>query len=190
MELDALYKVIEGSSAIYVLFAASLPRSFKMKGYASSSGRLDVVARSMANVAAIEPSASVLVVFSDYSTVLLARPGLPSLSEVEIMNDVLTVISRGSGEYFSIFRTSFEELIDRMSLSHSLVLLKEGGGTEDLSGRKAFFLGSNVDMSADAEEIIMRRGGVSASIGPLSLHADHVVAFVAWMRSSKLNSST
>lgn len=175
---------IEGSSAIYALFTAALPKSFRAKGYASSSGRLDVIARSIMNVAAIEPSAAVIALFGGLDAFLLAPPRCcERATEMEIMTDMLIAVTKGAGAHTSLFYSSVDELLDRISVSHPLVLLKEAGGIGDIGGKKAFFLGSNVDMPASLEQRLIQRGAASVSVGPFSLHADHVIAFIAWLRS-------
>ncbi|MCX8195748.1 MAG: hypothetical protein N3F67_01495 [Acidilobaceae archaeon] len=179
------------SGAYVIVSPTGATKPFALRGYAGSSGRLDVVARCII-ASSIEPSAAVyaLLLGPPNPPKLLVAPAgcCAGLRELELMADMSRALKRGEGEWLHVRDQGLEELLGWLSRDHEIVLLEERGKNallyrELVLGRKAMFLGSHLDMPPEALSLVRRYAKASVSVGPRSLHADHVVAFLAWLRS-------
>ncbi|MEN2999583.1 MAG: hypothetical protein ABDH61_03315 [Acidilobaceae archaeon] len=179
------------SSAYVIVSSTGVTRPFSLRGYAGASGRLDVIARSILALS-LEPSSLLYAL-------LLGPPGPPKvivappsccigLTELEIMAEISRALKRGEGDWVQVREQGAEELLYQLSKQYELVLLEERGRNALkerwlIAGRKAMILGSHVDMPPEVLALARRYARASISVGPRSLHADHVIAFLAWLRS-------
>lgn len=174
-----------------IVSSTGVTRPFSLKGYAGASGRLDVVARSILALS-LEPSASLYALLLGPPSppkVVVAPPSCClGLTEPDVMAEISRALKRGEGNRLAVREQGAEELFYQLSKQYELVLLEERGRNalrerELIAGEKAMVLGSHVDMPPDIAAIAKRYAVASVSVGPRSLHADHVIAFLAWLRS-------
>ena len=184
---------------VYVVISptARTDGNYLAKGYAGPSGRLDVVARSYL---AISESS-----FKFYA-LLLGPPRAPRIllapsecrskvsSERSFMVEASKAL-RGLDSCFKVIEGGVETLSYILSKeTSSVLLLREEGGDvsrhlRELCGdRPAFIAGSHIDPPEDVARYIERSlKPVKVSVGPLSLHTDHVFGYISLLRIGREN---
>jgi tRNA (pseudouridine54-N1)-methyltransferase len=190
--VGGLLDVVLGSAGclFVVVSPTGVTGGFRLRGYAGSSGRLDVIARCIL-VSQLCPRCGFIGVLLGPPRpprVLVVKPGVVFRSERHVVVELARVLERGSTEYMEVLDVGFEWLVNvigRSGFRH--VLLKEDGRSafKDpglVSGRAAFYLGSHVDMPDWAEALVRRSGAISVSLGPLSVHTEHAMLAVLLLR--------
>lgn len=194
LHLGLLEDVLNSSSSLYVVVSSTAVTrgGFKLRGYASATGRLDVIARCIM-VSQLDPS-------SGFIAILLGPPSPPRIvvvkqgccrgvySERWFMLELSRVLSRGTTDIMEVIDVDVERLIHvigRSGFKH--VILKEDGVNafrkpELVRGRIAFYLGSHVDMPGWIEETLLKQGALKVSLGPLSVHSEHAILAVLFLR--------
>ncbi|MEM1927614.1 MAG: hypothetical protein QXS85_02620 [Acidilobaceae archaeon] len=190
---DSSLKRLDECNSIYCVVSPTATTSpFKPRGYASSAGRIDIVARCM----------YVLSAFSGrvcFMGALLGPPSPPKLvldtkprysSEREAAVELSRALKRGGSGSILVLEESIEKvLLEAKRLGFALTLLREDGVSvlENLSlieGRRLFLLGSQVDIPEHIESYAISLGASVVSVGPVSLHTEHVIAFIEWLRET------
>ncbi len=189
----ALDDILSSVEYLFVTVSSTgVTSRFRLRGYAGSSGRLDVIARC---ILALQPYSH-----CGFIGVLLGPPRPPRVlimrspgstvfrSEKQVMVEIARALEHGSTEYMRVLDVGFERLvhvIGKNGFKH--VLLKEDGvnvfrNPSLIVGRTAFYLGSHVDMPDWAEEVVRRSGAIKVSIGPRSVHAEHVILAILLLK--------
>ena len=189
--VDSLFVVVSPTAAT---------GGFRLKGYAGSSGRLDVIARCIM-VVQLYPS-------SGFLGVLLGPPSPPKVlfmktwecpgfrSERHVMVEIARALARSSSGCIEVLDVDFERLVHVVSESgFRAVLLREDGvnafrNPDLVGGRAAFYLGSQIDMPSWAEDVVRRYGAVTVSLGPLSVHSEHAIIAVLSLRDPSIAGTT
>ena len=169
----------------------------RLKGYASSSGRLDVVARVW--LAVKEFPRTIL------ASVLLGPPNPPITivagdrcrgrvsSERGFISEYVVGIRRGRGCMKILRGIGLHDLLQTTKKSgFTIVYLHESGvdvANRSLAGilcseRVAFVMSSHVDMPQSEERIVRAFSDAIISLGPLSYHAEHAALAAASARES------
>ncbi len=192
--------IFDSYSTIYVVIsktARTVP-DFPIRGYAGPSGRLDVIARSVASLFSVSKKGRDLFI-----AVLLGKPYPPkfflidkkciekNVSEKSIMRLLRILLSKP--EYKgckNFYVNSLKELFNIINeLNFRLILLEESGTDieefVDLLNKDkiAFILGSHVDIPDYIKEVIKKLGAISVSIEAKSLLTSHVILYIAYLRA-------
>ncbi len=178
---------------VYVVVSATARGDglFPFKGYAGASGRVDVVARCFNAASLVDPGACIVgfLLGSPAPKALVGLPGCcGGFSERGLIVEFSRVLRGGSSGFLSALEVGFESFLNMLvGNGFKIVLLDEKGynvmGEPRLAcGRAAFFLGSHVDMPGWVEGSVRGFASSTLSIGPYSLHSEHVIAFLGWLR--------
>ncbi|MEM0340479.1 MAG: hypothetical protein QW065_04610 [Acidilobaceae archaeon] len=189
---------LTGCQAVYcVVSPTAVTASFKPRGYASSAGRIDIIARCM----------YVLSFFSGtcFLGVLLGPPDPPKIvfdarpsytSEREAVLSLSKALKRGRLGTLEVMSESPEKLwLKVRRFGFKFTLLKEEGenalsNPHLVEGQRLFFLGSQIDMPEHLQSFVLSLGADVISVGPMSLHTEHVIAFVEWLRRTGVRALT
>ena len=173
---------------VYVIVSPTSPTKgpLPMRGYASRAGRVDVVARALTEIrrgSAIlavlegppEPPKTLVYVWQPECVIASERQAIVEISRA--------LLSKSS--CIRLVSTGLDTLLYEISRSYeNLILLDEKGDRLDIyPTRAAFFMGSHIDIPPQHYERISKIAR-RASIGPLSYHTEHVVAYLEWARTS------
>ncbi|BAN90031.1 hypothetical protein [Aeropyrum camini] len=166
---------------------------YPIRGYAGPSGRLDVVAR--AYLAVLESNAvlAALLMSGALSPRLLIAPASCRdrvRSERSFMVEASRAL-RGRPSCFIVEDGGVEALIFTLKKFKPRILLSERGRDVSLhldevcSSTPAFIAGSHVDPPRELLERLERSlgGFIRVSVGPLSLHTDHVFLLLSALRA-------
>jgi tRNA (pseudouridine54-N1)-methyltransferase len=88
-------------------------------------------------------------------------------------------IRSSPGIYIS--RRSFEQVLDDLAPVSRLVYLKEDGTDvrqQQLDGDLTFVLSDHQDLAESEEDMLVARGPLTVTLGPLSYHADHCITIM------------
>jgi len=190
--VEMLEGVLRSSGGLFVVVSSTgVTSGFRLRGYAGSSGRLDVIARCViaSRLASGFGFLGVLLGPPRPPRVLVVGPGceVPG-GERGVMVEISRALTRGSSGCFEVVDVDVERLIyliDKSGFRH--VILREDGANafwrrELLGGRAAFYMGSHVDMPGWVESLVRRYGAQPVSLGPRSLHAEHAILAVLLLR--------
>jgi len=155
---------------------------FRLKGYASSSHRLDIAARvikaSFCTAEGIRDDVRVYVYMADTGIVLEFLPEHARCAEKDIMRGIRGKLCKG--EYMVLNPPGgIATLVEEFS-PDTTIILEEGGSdisslSSLLSKRAAVLLGGREDIPS---EMLSGLEAERISIGPLSYLASHAVSFV------------
>lgn len=187
-------EVLGSSESLFVVVSSTAVTrgGFRLRGYAGSTGRIDVIARCIV--------ASQLSSDSGFVGVLLGPPSPPKVlvvkpaclgggvSEKGVVLEISRALKYERTRCMEVLDLDVERLIHligRSGFRH--VLLREDGVNiftkpELVSGRVAFYLGSHVDMPRWVEDLLESRGATVVSVGPHSLHSEHVILAILMLR--------
>jgi tRNA (pseudouridine54-N1)-methyltransferase len=80
-----------------------------------------------------------------------------------------------------VWRRNLEETLSRLSEMGEITLLAEDGEdveTVDFPENVVFVLSDHLNLTEGEEEIVRKYAKKAVSVGPLSLHSDHVIAII------------
>ncbi len=192
----SLKAALESSVSAFLVVSATArtsPEGIPLRGYAGPSGRLDVVARAFEAVVERDSLALALLLGPPNPPLLVAaswecRAGLGG--ERGFVRAFAEAF-RGRGCLQLYPGVSLRDLLSMASRRMRVVLLSEGGvdvgsreALEALCSRALFILGSHVDMPQAEEEVARSYADAVVSVGPLSYHTEHVIAFIETLRMS------
>ena len=187
-------------NTVFVVVSSTAVTSpnFPLRGYAGPSGRLDVLARSVAALFSVPGSEGSLFI-----AVLLGKPSPPRIFLIErgclkeglTERGVITVFRRllSKSRYEGCYELNIDSVeylfLKLKKLGYKLILLDEGGNdiekVKDVlsENRIAFILGSQVDIPDNIKNFLEKElNVVSLSIERRSLLASHVILYVAYLR--------
>jgi tRNA pseudouridine-54 N-methylase len=186
-------------SVFVVVSSTGVTGGFRLRGYAGGSGRLDVIARCVMVVQLYSGSGLLGVLLGPPSPpkVLVVRAWeCPSFrSERQVMVEIAKALTRGSSGCMEVLDVSFERLVHVLNVSgFRHVLLAEDGvnafkNSYLVAGRIAFYLGSQIDMPRWAEDVVKRYGAVRVSLGPRSVHSEHVILTILSLRDPSISTA-
>ncbi len=165
--------------------------TFSLRSLAGTSGRLDVVLRSI--LAAFRWGGGLRRDVLFYA--LLEGPPRPPLvievrgpeleslpaSEVELARVFCQVYSGEEVPGFRAYRESFESLIARLSERFKVVYLHEGGRdirSVELGDDTLFVLGNHEGLDRESEEFLKRMSVPWVSLGPIAYLTSHCIVLV------------
>jgi tRNA (pseudouridine54-N1)-methyltransferase len=198
--LRAAQEVLGNADTIYIVISptARTKGDFPSRGYAGHSGRLDVVARAAASALYFDEKTAFVAVLlgppEPPKTLVITRRCLSAseLGERTIMNLFRRLLKRGSHRGCLALDLGISEVLYIISkLEFETIYLHEGGDDVEevidvvIRGRKAFVLGSHVDIPKDYEIIVRKYAMRTVSVGPKSLLTSHVILYLSLIRTLK-----
>jgi len=195
-----LSEFLKKYNTVYIVISPTAITSpnFPLKGYAGPSGRLDVLARSVAALFSVPGTEKSLFI-----AILLGKPSPPRIFLIEksclkkglTERDVIIVFRKllSKTKYNGCYElniNSVEYLFLKLKkLDFKLILLDEKGNDieeiKDVLGenRIAFILGSQVDIPNNIKNVLKKElNAISLSIEKKSLLASHVILYIAYLR--------
>ncbi|MFN4045968.1 MAG: hypothetical protein ACK4H7_01335, partial [Acidilobaceae archaeon] len=164
---------------------------FPVRGYAGVSGRVDVLARCFSVTSLVDPEACIVgfLLGSKAPKALVGLPGCcGGFRERDLIVEFSRVLRGDSSRFLGALEVDFKVFLDLLvDKGFKVLLLSEKGYNvmeepQLVCGRVALFLGSHVDMPGWVEDQVRRFASSTLSIGPYSLHSEHVIAFLGWLR--------
>lgn len=170
--------------------------NFPSRGIAGSTGRLDVIARSILSILKFSINKRRNMVLK---ALLLGPPNPPLLLEVygglvkeeytnelEVVEAIRKTMRGLQLDGFYVRRVSFKKLLGEVIDEHERVYYLREDGEIFTSGIKpaktvAFILGSHVDIPREYEEIIDRMGIRRVSLGSISYLTSQCIVIVNWL---------
>lgn len=170
---------------IYIIVSSTgrTQPTWPLKGYAGPSGRLDVIARSMTTIR--KPSELYAILLGPPTPPLVLRytpSGCILSTEKQAMIEIARAML-GKSSCITVEDVEPEQLIMQLSKNKGLILLsEEGKRTGKPPSGKAFLLGAHIDPPRRYKDMGARLAEDVISIGPLSYHTSHVIAYLEWAR--------
>ncbi len=167
--------------------------NFPLKGIASSTGRLDVIARAILAATTLKTNAYIIV-----KALLLGPPKPPLLlevhipqvkhtygNEVEVVDDIRKAMLGEVVNGFYIEHTSFKRTLSELIDANKNVyyLHEEGDSFKTIkpSATIAFILGSHVDIPVEYERVIDQYKIRRISLGSISYLTSQCIIIVNWL---------
>jgi len=171
--------------ALYVVTSPTAPTAppIPARGYASRAGRIDVVARVFTETRPGSAAVAILQGPPGPHVTLVYEPGECVLEgERQAVAEIARALS-GAGGCVRRVDAGLPEVVHwARKLYPRLVLLEEGARPLAVAGEPtAYFMGAHVDMREEDRRLVARVAE-PASVGPLSYHSEHVVAYLEWAR--------
>jgi tRNA pseudouridine-54 N-methylase len=185
---------LRASNPLFIVVSATARTSpdIPLRGYAGPSGRLDVVARAFEAIAE-EGGLGVGVLLGPPSPPVTVTAGKRCIEEVGGERGFVRAYREallGGATCLRAYRgVGLRDVLSIASRSHTVIILSEEGldvgdpgALEAVRGRAAFVLGSHVDMPPEEERVASAYARLRVSVGPLSYHTEHVIAFIEAVR--------
>ncbi len=192
-----LREALRSSPAAFLIVSPTgrtSPDNIPLRGYAGPSGRLDVVARAFEAV--VEDKALAVAVLlgppePPVTVVADSRCRARLGGERGFIQWYLKALTGGSG-CPQVFRgVGLRDVLSLASRSHRIVYLREGGvdvmegkALETVCSKALFVLGSHLDIPPGEERVVRSYSDLEVSLGPVSYHTEHAVAFIEAIRLS------
>jgi tRNA pseudouridine-54 N-methylase len=168
------------------------PPGFSLRGYASSSRRLDIAARALRAALYLENGVRQDTVFHLYlhDTGRYLELGAGDIPPVWNEREVMALLRERLGEARRLDANDFLERI--FGLGKTVVLLEEDAPNIRLNPRipgsssLVVVLGGKTDVPRELSSVMVERGGVRVSIGPRRYLASHCIAFIHYVLDAGL----
>lgn len=172
---------------------------FPLKGIAGSTGRLDVIARSILTILQLDGNRRKNIVFK---ALLMGPPNPPIVLEVhgslvretyenelKVIEAIKRVLAGEHIEGFGIEKIGLKKLLEKLLNTHERVYYLHENGEDILRYIKpaktiAFILGSHVDIPTEYEVIIDKMGIPRVSLGNISYLTSQCIIIVNWLLDS------
>ena len=189
-------KLFTKRTFIVVSPTARTSPDFPLKGIAGSTGRLDVIARSILTILQLDENIRKSIVFK---ALLMGPPNPPIVlevygslvrgiyeNEIKVIEAIRKVLAGEHVEGFSIEKVSLKKLLENLLNTHERVYYLHENGEEILRSIKpaktiAFILGSHVDIPTEYEVIIDKMNIPRVSLGSISYLTSQCIIIVNWL---------
>lgn len=193
----SLREALRSSTAVFLIVSPTgrtSPDNIPPRGYAGPSGRLDVVARAFEAV--VEDgalAAAVLLGPPEPPITVIADTGCRARLRGErgFIEGYLRAL-RSESSCPRVFRgVGLRDVLSLASRTHRIVYLREGGVDvmegrvlEAICSKALFVLGSHIDIPPGEESVVRSYTDLEISLGPISYHTEHAIAFIEALRLS------